>query len=194
VGSSSVAFLSVTVPVLGEGTRHPHGAGPTLAAVDAIEARRWFGDALVSYDWRDRDARDLVAASAEMLVLGVDGEALVALASKLVTPLTSPFEMDALIADARAEMRMPRPDDRAATVRVTQAQLRRWARGDLSDRQLTRWAHAAVGHGGPEELQDLVVLDDLLDEWEGARSAPIAMHLDLVRIAGFIMEIPDPWG
>jgi hypothetical protein len=37
---------------------------------------------LVSYDWRDRDARDLVAASAEMLVLGVDVEALVALASK----------------------------------------------------------------------------------------------------------------
>lgn len=65
--------------------------------------------------------------------------------------------------------------------------------GDLSDRQLTRWAHIAVGNDGPEELQDLVVLDDLLDEWEGARSAPIAMHRDLVRIAGFIMEIPDPW-
>ncbi len=177
----------------GERTRLPLGVGPTLADVDATAARRWFGDALVAYDWRDRDARDLVAASAEMLALGVDGEALVALASKVVTPLTSPFEMDALIADARAEMRMRRLDDSAATVRFTRSQLRRWARGELSDRQLTRWAHAAVGHDGPEELQDLVVMDDLLDEWEGARSAPTTMHRDLVRIAGFIMEIPDPW-
>jgi hypothetical protein len=165
---------------------------PTLAGVDATAARLWFGDALVMYDRRDRDARDLVAASSELLAVGVDGGAMVALASKVVTPLTSPFETDDLVADAREEVRMPPLDEGGTTVRLTQAQLRRWQRGELSDRQLTSWAHWAIGHDGPEELEELVLLDDLMDE-HGTRFLPTAMHRDLVRIAARIMSIPDPW-
>lgn len=165
---------------------------PTLTGVDAIAARVWFGDALVMYDRRDRDARDLVAASSELLALGIDGEAIVALASKVVTPLTSPFETDDLVADAREQLRMSPLDERGTTVRLTQAQLRRWQRGELSDRQLTSWAHRTIGHDGPEALEELVLLDDLMDE-HGTRSMPKAMHRDLVRIAARVLSIPDPW-
>lgn len=144
------------------------------------------------YDRRDRDARDLVAASSELLALGVDGDAIVALASKVVTPLTSPFETDDLVAEAREQLRMSTLDEGATTVRLTQAQLRRWQRGELSDRQLASWAHWTIGHDGPEELEELVVLDDLLDEY-ATRSMPIEVHGDLVRITARIMSIPDPW-
>ncbi len=130
--------------------------------------------------------------SSELLALGVDGEAIVALASKVVTPLTSPFETDDLVADAREELRMSPLDEGPTTVRLTQAQLRRWQRGELSDRQLTNWAHWTIGHDGPTELEELVVLDDRLDEY-ATRSMPIEMHRDLVRIAARIMTIPDPW-
>lgn len=144
------------------------------------------------YDRRDRDARDLVAASSELLALGIDGEAIVALASRVVTPLTSPFETDDLVADAREQLQMSALDEGATTVRLTQAQLRRWQRGELSDRQLTNWAHWTIGHNGPEELEELVVLDDLLDEYPTG-SMPIEVHRDLVRIAAHIMSVPDPW-
>lgn len=165
---------------------------PTLTTVDSITARTWFGDALVMYDRRARDARDLVAASSQLLALGVDGDAVVALASKVVTPLTSAFETDDLVADAREQLQMPTLDEGAATVRLTQVQLRRWERGELTDRQLTEWAHWTIGHDGPEELKELVVLDDILDEYP-TRSMPIEVHRDLVRIAARIKSIPDPW-
>jgi hypothetical protein len=161
--------------------------------VDTTEVRLRFGDALALYDWKGSDARDLVAASTNLLVLGMNDDELVALASKVVTPLTSPFEMDELIADARDRLNMPTLDESAAAVRVTQAQIRRWERGDLSDSQLTSWAHRAIGHEGPEELQDLVVMDDRLDEYEGSRMRPIAMHSELAEIAALILGIPDPW-
>lgn len=144
------------------------------------------------YDRRERDARDLVAASSELLSRGVDGDAVVALASKVVTPLTSPFETDDLVAAAREQLGMAPLAENAATVRRTQAQLRRWQRGELSDEQLTSWAHWTVGHDGPEDLEELVVLDDRLDEY-GTRTMPAALQRDLVRISERIMRIPDPW-
>ena len=80
-----------------------------------------------------------------------------------MTPLTSSFEMDALVADARAELGMNPLDPEMTTVLAAQAALRRWQRTEISDRQLTSWAHRAIGHDGPQVLLDLVNADDVPD-------------------------------
>lgn len=75
------------------------------------------------YDLRDVDGRDLVEAAIELIVNGVAGDAVMALASKVVTPRTSPFEMDELVQDARDELSMPKLDSAGTALRACQAQL-----------------------------------------------------------------------
>lgn len=75
-----------------------------------FEARRAFGDMRAMYDLRSADGRELVTAAAELLVAGIAGPSVVELASEVVTPLTSPFEIDALIGSARDELGMPTLD------------------------------------------------------------------------------------
>src|SRR4051794_17950938 len=85
----------------------------TLRAVsnpDSDSARQCFGDVLALYDLRAGDSRPLVAAATDLLAEDTVGDAVIALASKVVTPLTSPFEMDDLIAGAREELQMAQLD------------------------------------------------------------------------------------
>ena len=115
-------------------------------------------------------------------------------ASKVVTPLTSPFELDDLVAGARDELQMTRLDQEQTTIRAAQAQVRRWRRGELTDRHLTAWAHQTIGHQGPDVLQELVVSDDLLDEVGFAGVTHESVHEDLRKIADDLLPHVDPWG
>ena len=88
---------------------------------------------------------------------------------------------------------MPRLGDELMQRRAAQAALRRWVNGELSDRELSSWAHAHIGHEGAKELQDLVVADDLLDELEYTDATEASVRDDLDRIATAILSLPDPW-
>jgi hypothetical protein len=146
------------------------------------------------YDLRAGDSKSLVAAATDLLAEDTVGDEVIALASKIVTPLTSPFEMDALVADAREELRMARLGPDLTAIRAVQAQVRRWQRGELTDRNLTAWAHQAIGHQGPDVLQELVVCDDPLDEVGILDVTPESIHEDLSKIAGALLVMVDPWG
>jgi hypothetical protein len=160
-----------------------------MSNVNPMSARRRFGDELALSDLRAVDSRSLVSAATDLLILGVGGDGLIALASKVVTPLTSPFEMDALVIEARDELAMGQLDPEATAIRAAQAQVRRWLRGEVTDRQLASWAHSAIGHEGPAVLQDLVVTDDMYDIDATSKS----IHHDLERIAERLLAYPDPW-
>jgi hypothetical protein len=73
------------------------------------------------YDLRAGDSKSLVAAATDLLAEDTVGDEVIALASKIVTPLTSPFEMDALVADAREELRMARLGPDLTAIRAVQA-------------------------------------------------------------------------
>lgn len=157
------------------------------------EARRVFGDLLAMHDLRSADGRQLVEAAADLLVAGIDGPAVVELASMVVSPLTSPFEFDALVRAARDELTMPILASGGTALRAAQGQLRRRQSGLLTDREMARWAHRAIGHEGDGFLQDLVVLDDMFDEPEWNGETPESIHAELERIAGVCLASPDPW-
>jgi hypothetical protein len=158
-----------------------------------FEARRAFGDLLAMYDLRSADGRDLVAAATELLVADIDGPAVIELASEVVTPLTSPFEIDALVSSARDELGMPALDPKGTGGRAASGQLRRWRSGLLTDREIAHWAHKAIGHDGNAPLQDLVVLDDMFDELEWIDATPESIHAELEAIATAYLASPDPW-
>jgi hypothetical protein len=145
------------------------------------------------YDLRSVDGRPIIDAAAELLAAGIGGPAVVELASILVTPLTSPFEVDARVASAREELAMPPLSPDALATRAAQAQLRRWRQGRLADRDIASWAHEAIGHSGPQELQDLVVMDDMLDELPYIDATPESIHADLDAIAATYLDYSDPW-
>jgi hypothetical protein len=156
-------------------------------------ARQHFGDVRALYDLRAGDARSLVAAATDLLTEDRAGDEVIALASKVVLPLTSPFEMDDLVAGAREELQMARLDPEQTAIRAAQAQVRRWQRGELTDRQPTAWAHGSIGHQGPGVLQQLVVSDDLLDDVGIDDRTPESIHEDWSKIADALLALADPW-
>ncbi len=162
--------------------------------LDPAPSRQRFGDVLALYDLRARDAKSLVAAATDLLAEGSDGDGVIALASKVVTPLTSPFEMDDLVAAARDDLRMARLDPEQTAIRATQAQVRRWRSGELTDRDLTAWAHQVIGHQGPPALQDLVESDDLLDTVGFTDATNESIRANLQTIAEHLLAHVDPWG
>jgi hypothetical protein len=100
-----------------------------------------FGDVLARRDLGSADSREVVNAAAGLLATDIHGPAVTELASLVITPLTSGFEVDALVASAREELGMPVLDPDRAAIRAAQAQVRRWQGGALTDRQLASWAH-----------------------------------------------------
>jgi hypothetical protein len=160
--------------------------------VDQGEARRTFGAVLAMYDLRSVDGRQVIDVAAEPLAAGIDGPAVVELASIPGTPLTGPFEVNARVASAREELGMPPVSLEALASRAAQGQLRRWQQGLLTDRGIASWAHEAIGHDGPQELQDLVVMDDMLDELPHIDATPESMHADIDAIAATYLDYSDP--
>lgn len=93
----------------------------TVAHADPDLARQRFGDVLALYDLRAGDANSLVAAATDLIADETAGDEVIALASKVLTPHTSPFEMDDLVAGAREELQMARLGPDQTTIRAAQA-------------------------------------------------------------------------
>lgn len=117
---------------------------------------------------------DVIAAACEVIVAGADSPAVVDLAGR------SSLESSWIIAEATVaaldELHLPPlpPDSEAALVAASLAMCRRFLRGQVSARELARWAHRTVGHEGPSALQGLVILDDDYDDAEYASVDAVA--------------------
>ena len=159
----------------------------------ARQARCVFADALALYDIRNLDAKQLVSAATQLLVDGIENDAVVALACQTVTSATSPFELDELVVRAREELGMTVLDHDARLLRVAQAMVRSWGRGEVDDRELASWAHSLIGHQGPDVVERLVIIDDVFDCLECTSETPESIHQNLVRIAAELSAMADPW-
>ncbi|TWE13332.1 hypothetical protein BKA23_2161 [Rudaeicoccus suwonensis] len=154
-----------------------------------------FADFLAVYDLSFHGAQVLVSAATDLLVLGIDCPVVVAVASAIITPETNRFVIDDLVRDARAELGLAQLDDDALIIRVAQSQLRRWAAGVMSDRELAAWAHKVIGHDGPFVLQALVNADDEFDDVDNSWTtlADAYVHSGLLDTASNIFALADPW-
>jgi hypothetical protein len=76
------------------------------------------------------------------------------------------FEMRDLIEKTFSELGTPLPqiDTDPSILLALQFMCQQFANGQVSARELAKWAHAHVGHEGPALAQDLVELDDAFDE------------------------------
>jgi hypothetical protein len=121
--------------------------------------------------------RHVVAAAVERVAAGAQGERLLALAS-LYSDASVWEVLDALNA-ALAEAGQPplvEGADETAIVALRSA-CRRLLAGEIGMRSLSSWAHATLGHDGPEVAEPLVLLDDDLDQWGAQGVEPDAAAL-----------------
>ena len=130
--------------------------------------------------------RQVVAAAVDRVAAGVPGERLLVLAS-LYSDASSWEVLDALNA-ALAEAGEPplvEGTDEIAILALRSA-CRRFLAGETDVRSLSSWAHAKVGHEGPEVAESLVLLDDDLDV-VGPQGVEPAMLLDArLRAVAFL--------
>jgi hypothetical protein len=76
------------------------------------------------------------------------------------------FEMRELIDETFAELGAPLPQigTDAPMLLALQFMCERFVAGQITARELAKWAHAHFGHEGPSRAQDLVELDDAIGE------------------------------
>lgn len=122
----------------------------------------------------------LVRLACEALVQSFPGDGLAVLAGLSVEGTDAGFTE--VLAEALGDLGLALPEvgNHEAQVGAVRAQCRRALRGELSPRALVRWVHGQVGHGGPDELQRLVELDDEYDtvEYNIAYGGRTALQLD----------------
>ncbi|GGU74991.1 hypothetical protein [Lentzea flava] len=113
-----------------------------------------------------RSAADVVRAACDLLVAGVDGPAMSRLAAASVR--TADDEVPLLLEDAMTEVGLEH--HHLGSDGGLEAGVRAMARltlaGELSPRELARWAHRWCGHDRLELADGLALLDDVYDERE----------------------------
>jgi hypothetical protein len=175
--------------------RGPVPVGPqAMTTVGTVEARRRFGDALALRDLGAEESTRIVDAASRFLVDGYGGNAVVSLASVTAPYLTSRFELDDHVDVARPELGMPRLHDADTKVRATQAMLRRWQAGGITDQDLASWVTHWYGYEFPDALRGMwqVGYDFEIMEWSLAVT-PESIHTDLALIADEVLALRDPW-
>jgi hypothetical protein len=122
--------------------------------------------------WRQDPTRwmsELVDSATNCLVAGLDSPSLCVLAG--TSKVETQFIVEPLVADTLDELGeaaiLDTPPERGAL----EAMIRRFLDGRLTTRELSSWAHSAIGHDGPDDCQPFVLLDDIYD-WESAGSDP----------------------
>ncbi|WP_051342523.1 hypothetical protein [Pseudonocardia spinosispora] len=108
------------------------------------------------------DASDIVFAACDLLVAGLDGPAMCALAA--VSIADADAEVPELLADALSEVGvecLPRYSQFALRAGL-RAMAARTVTGDLAPRALAAWAHRTFGHDTPQ-AEVLATLDDEYD-------------------------------
>lgn len=133
---------------------------PTAAVVDLVTARAlWL---------LNQDAADTaISAATRALVEGKDTESLRHLAGAPTD--VNVFELGAMIDASLVSLGLPLPalTREEALTAVARHFAKEVLGRRLAIRVFTDWAHAVIGHDGPSLTQDLVILDDLYDGFEG---------------------------
>ncbi|MBU2693958.1 hypothetical protein [Pimelobacter sp. 30-1] len=130
--------------------------------------------------WRSTPREDMVGllsgAAGDLLVLGYDTPALREVAG--LSPGDSIYQVEPFVSAAVEQLGI---DDLLSTPAVRaglEARLELYLAGDLALRELSSWAHRAIGHDGADDLQPFAYLDDIYDVWEYAGRD--LQHLDVV--------------
>ncbi|MBT2586471.1 hypothetical protein [Arthrobacter sp. ISL-95] len=140
--------------------RSKFSGGATPAALDLIAARAlWLS--------RQNAAPTAISAATQALVEGIDTEPIRELAGSPVN--ANVFELGALIDASLKSLDLPtsemtKDDALLISARYFAQQV---IHGELPIREFTAWAHSVIGHEGPSLMQDIVMLDDLYDGFEG---------------------------
>lgn len=135
-----------------------------MSDMSAAEARSLLADSVSVWRINRLTVGDVIDAAVECLVAEVDSPTLRELAG--ASPEESQFVLEPLIEDALIELGMQ--DVLAANVQraALQAMLRKRQRGQVTLRELARWAHSNIGHEGDLDCQAFVELDDMYDDAE----------------------------
>jgi hypothetical protein len=102
----------------------------------------------------------VVRLACDGLVAGLDSPGLSLLAGMSVYGHDPEFGAVLAAAFDGLGIRLPQPDSAEAQVAAARAMARLLLDGQLSSRELARWAHRIIGHGGAAELKTLVEFDD----------------------------------
>ncbi|MES2171967.1 MAG: hypothetical protein V4479_14800 [Actinomycetota bacterium] len=145
------------------------------------------------------DFSRVVTAATGALVDGLDSPALRDLAGR--SRGENRFEMLDLVESAFAELGEPFPnrDDNSITMWKLRLRCGDFLAGAITARNLAIWGHSLFGHGGPEAVQELVLLEDLFESswrFEPANDADrreLAREIELATAAAQkFLALPFP--
>lgn len=116
--------------------------------------------------WRlDRaTARDVIDAAVDCLLVDVSSPTLLELAGE--SPAISRSDLGPILDQVLDELGMHVPLARTAQAGAMVVLTRRFTRGEVSARELCRWAHGAIGHDGDPSCQAFVDLHDIYETVE----------------------------
>lgn len=126
-------------------------------------ARRAFRAAVVRWAANIGSTDGVIRTAADLLAAGMGAEALAALAGLPYGAYQHDFGDS--VRDAVKEVSLPfvEPASEDALTAALRLLAEEVLAGAFAPRELARWAHQRIGHGGPPEAQALVDLDDRYD-------------------------------
>lgn len=125
----------------------------------------------------------LVRLACDALVGGQDSPGVVQLAGQSTRGQDDDFEDAVAAALTDLGLALPARDSAEAQIGAARAMSRLVMDGQLRPRELVRWAHVHIGHGGASAVQPLVELDDAYDTVEYIDKQPADLDQDVVAEA-----------
>ena len=125
----------------------------------------------------------LVRLACDALVGGQDSPGVVRLAGMSVQGQDHDFEEAVAAALSDLGVALPAQASTEAQVGAARAMSRLVIGGELSPRELARWAHVRIGHSGASEVQALVELDDAYDTAEYINRQPADLDREILAEA-----------
>ncbi len=144
-------------------------------------------EAIASWQLELHGSRELLSsAAADLLAEGIDGPAVVELAS--IYPVENRFRIDALIENVIAELHLEDELSDGPDEPASRWMCRGVLVGEIAERNLSQWAHKRFHHESDSELlNELAVLDDEYDDAEYAGRATDSIRLRIRAVAKKIL-------
>jgi hypothetical protein len=132
-----------------------------MTATTPTEARASLVDAFSIWRLSPGTVDAVIDAATDCLVAGIDSPRLRELAG--ASPRESQFVLQPLIEETLDELGMQHARSTNTQQAALTAMLHRLQDGRVTQRDLARWAHTHIGHGGDARCQLFVDLDDMYD-------------------------------
>ncbi|WP_116950665.1 hypothetical protein [Jiangella endophytica] len=126
-------------------------------------ARAALADAVSLWRLTPAVAKDVIDAATDALVAGLDSPSLRILAGEPAS--ATAYELADLIDDTMCELGLADVLEDDVQRAALAAMLRRLRAGRVRPGELVSWAHVCIGHGGHDDAQPFVQLDDVYDLW-----------------------------